>query len=235
MVLTQSMGDVPDIQDGPRLASRSRRVWLTAALAALAVVGVLYFFAAVTAAETLRPMYDPVQRTISELAVGRFGYLQISAFVVLGLSLLALPAGLWHRIRLTVLSRAGLALIAVGGLASFLAAAFPTDVRGAAVMTVAGEIHATAAGVGYACLVTAMLLLSLHFRGDRRWQSFHLRSSALTALGIAALLAMAVGGDGDLAGLLQRLMVVPLLSWVMLTGLRASRLAPAEQPGSPTR
>jgi hypothetical protein len=206
--------------------SRRARV-ITACLAGIAVVGVLYFFAAVSAEEALRPMYDPIQRTISELAVGRYGFLQISAFIALGLSLLALPAGLWQRLRSTLVSRLGLCLIALGGVASFVAAAFPTDLRNAAVATVSGEIHATIAGAGYACLITAMLLLSLHFRGDLRWRPIHLPASVLTLAGIAALLSMAAVGQSDIVGLVQRLMIVPLLSWVMLTGIQAMRISAA--------
>lgn len=225
MFHTQSMTNLA-ISRKLRRTFRNHLALLTAGLALLAVVGVLYFYAAVAAAEALRPMYDPVQRTISELAVGRYDYLQISAFVVLGLSLVALSAGLSQRLRHTILSRLGIALVGVGGLASLLAAAFPTDLRGAAIATVAGQVHATTAGAGYACLITAMLLLSLHFRGDRHWRSFHLTSLALTVAGVAALIAMAVAGSGNLAGLVQRLMTIPLLSWVMLTGTRAAGLAP---------
>ncbi len=215
-----------DLMKRAKGTSRRTRV-VTACLAGFAVLGVLYFFAAVTTEEALRPMYDPVQRTISELAVGRYGFLQISAFVALGLSLLALPAGLWRRLRSTLVTRAGLCLIAVGGIASFVAAAFPTDLRDAAVATVSGQIHATIAGAGYACLITAMLLLSLHFRGDLRWRPIHLPASVLTLAGIAALLSMAAVGNSDIAGLVQRLMVVPLLSWVMLTGVQAMRVSAA--------
>jgi hypothetical protein len=211
-----------------RAVGTSRRARLiTACLAGIAVVGVLYFFAAVTTEEALRPMYDPVQRTISELAVGSYGFLQISAFVALGLSLIALPAGLWQRLRSTLVSRVGLCLIALGGVASFVAAAFPTDLRNAAAATVSGQIHATIAGAGYACLITAMLLLSLHFRDDLRWRPIHLPASVLTLSGIAALLSMAAAGNSDVAGLVQRLMVVPLLSWVMLTGIQAMRVSAA--------
>lgn len=199
----------------------------TACLAGVAVLGVLYFFAAVTTEEALRPMYDPVQRTISELAVGRYDFLQVSAFVALGLSLLALPAGLWRRLRMTLVSRLGLCLIAFGGVASFVAAAFPTDLRNAAVATVSGQIHETTASAGYACLITAMLLLSLHFRGDLRWRPIHLPASGLTLAGIAALLSLAAVGNSDITGLVQRLMVVPLLTWVMLTGVQAMRISAA--------
>jgi hypothetical protein len=206
--------------------SRRARV-ITSCLAGVTVLGVLYFFAAVSAEEALRPMYDPVQRTISELAVGRYDFLQISAFVALGLSLLALPAGLWRRLRSTLVSRLGLCLIALGGVASFVAAAFPTDLRNAAVATVSGQVHETTASAGYACLITAMLLLSLHFRGDLRWRPIHLPASGLTLAGMAALLSLAAVGQSDITGLVQRLMVVPLLTWVMLTGVQAMRISAA--------
>ncbi|HZK15111.1 MAG TPA: DUF998 domain-containing protein, partial [Solirubrobacterales bacterium] len=163
--------------------------WLTAILAAIAVLGVLYFLAAVSVGQLLRPMYDPVQRTISELAVGRYGSLQISAFVALGLSLVALPLGLWQRVRATITSRLGLGLILVGGVSSFAAAAFPTDLRNAAIVTLSGQIHQVSASVGYGCLITAMLLLSWHFRRDVPWRAFHLPSSGLSLVGLATLLA----------------------------------------------
>jgi hypothetical membrane protein len=218
-----------------RRVLRDHHALLTAGLALLAVMGVMYFFAAVAAAEALRPMYDPVQRTISELAVGRYDYLQISAFVALGLSLVALPAGLWQRMRRTVLSRVGIGLVASGGVASLVAAAFPTDLRGATFATLAGHVHNITAGTGYACLITAMLLLSLHFRGDAQWRSYHRLSLVLTALGVVALLGLAAAGGGDFAGLVQRLMAIPLLSWVMLTGMRAARLTPLGASTDPSR
>ena len=204
--------------------------WLAAILAAIAVLGVLYFLAAVSVGELLRPMYNPVQRTISELAVGRYGFLQISAFVALGLSLVALPLGLWQRVRATITSRLGLGLILVGGVSCFIAAAFPTDLRNAAIVTVSGEIHEVSASVGYACLITAMLLLSWHFRRDVPWRAFHLPSSGLSLVGLATLLAMAATGNSDIAGLLQRIMALTLLTWVALTAMHAGRLSLLARP-----
>jgi hypothetical protein len=208
--------------------------WATALCGALAVLGVLYFFAAVSVAEALRPMYDPVTRTISELAVGRNGWLQVSAFVVLGLSFWALPAGMWRRVRATLFSRLGLILLLVSGASSFVAAAFPTDLRGAAVATLSGDVHETAASVGYACLITAMLLFSWHFRRDESWRRFRPLSTGLTLLGLGILIAMAVTGNSDVAGLLQRTMAATLLVWVALAGVQAGRLSLAARPARVT-
>jgi Protein of unknown function (DUF998) len=204
--------------------------WVAALCAGFAVLGVAYFFAAVSAGEILRPMYDPVTRTISELAIGHDGWLQVSAFVALGVSLLALPAGLWQRVRTSVSSRLGLVLLVVCGASSFVAAAFPTDLRGAVVATIHGDVHEIAASVGYACLITAMLLFSWHFRRDHAWRPFHPTSTVLTLIGLATLLAMAATGNSEVVGLLQRAMAASLLMWVALTAVHAGRLSLAMRP-----
>ena len=211
-----------------RATAHGRRAlaWTTILCSIAAVLGVVYFFTAVSVEESLRPMYDPVTRTISELAVGRYGSLQVSAFVALGLSLWALPAGLWRRVRATIFSRLGLALLVVCGASSFVAAAFPTDLRGAVVATVSGDVHSVAASVGYSCLIAAMLLFSWHFRHDRSWHHFRPISIGLTLAGLALLVTMAAMGSGsDVAGLLQRSMAATLLVWVALAGAYAGRLS----------
>jgi hypothetical membrane protein len=207
---------------------RPLRAWVVRVLATFAVVGIVYFFAAVTTEEILRPLYDPVQRTISELAVGPLGYLQTSAFVVLGLSLLALQHALYRRLNHSVLTRVALILIGLCGVFSFLAAAFPTDLKGA-VVTVGGTIHDLVASFGYAGLVIAMILLSLHFRRDPYWRSFFRPSSSLAVLGVATTIFMGATSNTDLSGLSQRVMVVPLLVWVVLTSLHVRSL-PRRRP-----
>ena len=210
------------------ICRRTWRAWLVTVLATFTVLGILYFFAAVTTEELLRPLYDPVQRTISELAVGPFGFLQTSAFVVLGLSLLALQHGLARSLRHSALSKVACVLLALCGVTAFLAAAFPTNLKGA-VVTVAGQIHESAADAGYAGLIVAIILLTIHFRRDERWRGYVSASSSLAVLGAGSSIFMGATGGGDLSGLSQRLMVVPLLLWVVLTALRLRSLprAPA--------
>jgi Protein of unknown function (DUF998) len=207
----------------PPLRLTFRRRWLVTALAAVTVVGILYFFAAVTAEELLRPLYDPIQRTISELAIGPFGFLQTSAFIALGLSLLALQHALYRRLRHSLLSRIALVLLGLCGIASFLAAAFPTDLKGA-VVTLAGTIHDLAASFGYGALIIAMILLTLHFRRERHWRSFVLSSSSLSAVGVGASIFLGLTNGSDIMGLSQRAMAVPLLLWVVLTALHTTHV-----------
>jgi hypothetical protein len=197
-----------------------RHPWLTTLSAAIAAIAVLYFVVAVSVAELLRPFYDPLRATISELAVGHDGWIQVSAFCVLGVGLLALQHGLWRRLRGTLLSRSGLILLALCAAATFVAAAFPTDLTGSVVHTMSGDIHTWMADVGYSCLILGSLLLSLHFRHDEQWRSYHRPSLALALLGTAAAIAMALTTHSGVLGLTQRLMAVPLLLWILLTALR---------------
>jgi hypothetical protein len=211
------------------ICRRAWRAWLVTALATFTVLGILYFFAAVTTEELLRPLYNPIQRTISELAVGPFGFLQTSAFVVLGLSLLALQHGLARSVRRSALSQIAFVLIALCGVAAFLAAAFPTNLQGA-VVTLAGEIHESAADFGYAGLIVAIILLTVHFRRDDRWRTYFTASSSLAVLGAGSSVFMGATSGSDLSGLSQRLMVVPLLLWVVLTALRMRSLPQTPAP-----
>jgi hypothetical membrane protein len=207
-----------------------RHPWLTTLFSAVAVIAVLYFVAAVSVAQLLHPMYDPVQRTVSELAVGHDGWIQVSAFVVLGVGLLALQHGLWRRLRASLLSRSGRVLLALCAAATFVAAAFPTDLKGSVAHTVSGDIHAWMASVGYSCLILGALLLSIHFRHDEHWRSCHLPSLALALLGTAASIAMALTTHTDFLGLTQRAMAVPLLLWVLLIALRLLSLPAQPAP-----
>jgi hypothetical protein len=70
--------------------------------------------------------------------------------------------------------------------------------------------------------------LSIHFRHDEHWRSYHRPSLALALLGTAASVAMALTTNTDFLGLTQRAMAVPLLLWVLLTAVRLYTLpAPA--------
>jgi hypothetical protein len=197
---------------------------LATLFAAVTVAGVAYFFVALFVEQSLRPAYNPVQATISELAVGRYGFLLTSGFYVLGTSILSMSVGLWQRVRATLASRLGLVLLALSGVSAFIAAVFPTDLTGAVMKTTAGEIHAIVAGSGYTLLILAILALTLHFRRERRWRSYHPVSLVLAVFGCLALITVGVTSNTAVAGLAQRVMAVTLLAWVVLTALRLFRV-----------
>ena len=100
-------------------------------------------------------------------------------------------------------------------------------------VTLAGEIHESAADFGYAGLIVAIMLLTVQFRRDERWRSYFTASSTLAVLGAGSSIFMGATSGSDLSGLSQRLMVVPLLLWVVFTALRMRSLpqTPAPEPG----
>ena len=105
------------------VVQRSQRL---SRLAALAIVGQLVLLASAL----LLPIwseYSLIGDNISELALGRFGFVQTAAFLLAGLGTLALAfairkltAGSWG-------SRVGSSLIAAYGAGAILSAVFPTD------------------------------------------------------------------------------------------------------------
>jgi hypothetical membrane protein len=193
--------------------------------ASVTVAGVVYFGAAIVIEQALRPTYNPVQTTISELAVGRYGFLLTSGFYALGTSFLTMGLALWRGLRATLTSRLGLALLAVCGIAAYLAGIFPTDLAGAVVTTTAGTIHMIVASAGYTGLILAIWLFTRYFHRDEAWRAHHRVSLALGVLGSAALIAVGFTGHTAEAGLAQRIMAVTLLAWVGLTALRLRALA----------
>ena len=63
-------------------------------LGRLALACFVYFGGTLALMHGLRPEYDPVVETVSQYAVGPYGYLMTSAFLALGPGVVALALGL---------------------------------------------------------------------------------------------------------------------------------------------
>jgi hypothetical protein len=69
--------------------------------------------------------YDFSLQTVSELAVGRYGFLMTSAFIALGIGELALAVGLWS----AASARLALILQVIGGIIDLTSAIFEADLK----------------------------------------------------------------------------------------------------------
>src|SRR5579884_2864879 len=85
---------------------------------------VLTFVVLVIALHVLRPEMKPLNRTISEYALGPFGYLMTIAFIIRGLGELFLVTGLALGTMRSSRSWTGLALLTLATVCSFLVAIF---------------------------------------------------------------------------------------------------------------
>jgi hypothetical protein len=189
-------------------------------LAALAIVGQLVL---ITTA-LLLPIwseYSLIGDNISELALGRYGFVQAAAFLIAGLGTIGLAFAIR---KLTVGSRGSLGgslLVAVYGTGAILSAVFPTDrIDNPADMlslSTVGTIHAGVAIVSFVCVMVGMFVLTWTFARDNRWRSFW-RWSVIFPAGALAL--MLVQQQGPLIGLLQRLFIAVVSAWLILVACR---------------
>ncbi|UQU66874.1 DUF998 domain-containing protein [Couchioplanes caeruleus] len=189
------------------------------------VVGPPLFIIAFLVEESLRPGYDLLRQTVSELAIGRYGWQQIANFLVYGVLLLLFAAGLRRATRSVVLP----ALVVLVAVALIVSGLFVTDPVHTDPTSWHGTVHNIAAipvflGVPLLCLVVAVSSLR---RRNWGWTVY----STVTAV---AMLATIQGLASEAyAGLFQRITIVLGWAWLNLLALRvrAGHLAPSVPRG----
>jgi magnesium-transporting ATPase (P-type) len=199
-------------------------------LAAWAIVGQVIL--AVSA--WLLPLWSEfslIGDTISELALGRYGFAQTAAFLIAGLTTLGLAFAIRRLTQGWWGSLAGSLLIAVYGAGAVGSAVLPTDridsPADLASLSVAGMIHIAVALVSFVCAIVGMFILTRTFSRANGWQAFS-RLSVYFPAGALALLI--VQSEGPLVGLLQRLLVAVVSAWLILVARKIRMIVtPATQ------
>jgi hypothetical protein len=194
------------------------------ALSLLTITGAVLWVALVVVVQLLTPGQSALSMGLSGLATGRYGRLMKLAFVVRGLTALALVAAVAGSVPAAALSVPGLVLFAAWGGGSALLACYDTDMPGRN-PTRRGRAHALIALVAYVAAVAGMILLSLGLRsGDTavvgRWALF------IALVTVLALFAQFAGfaeaarspsrGLGRYAGLLQRIFLALVMLWTLV-------------------
>lgn len=140
----------------------------------LAVLGIAghAFSAAIAWLLPLFSGYTLIGNNISELVLGRYGYLQ-TAFLAAGVGTLAIAVGVRWATNGSWGSRVGSLLVGFFGAGSILLAIFPTDrtdtPEDLSSMTTVGTIHILVSLVSFACAIAGMLVLTRTFKQDARW------------------------------------------------------------------
>ena len=204
----------------------------TRPLAYAGIVGPVVFTVLVILQGVWQPDYDYVRLPISALAAWPLGWIQETAFLILGLSLMAFPLGLHRAIRPAKTASeggAGVALLAMGGAGILVAGAFPWRmVDGIPTETAP---HVVGAITTFVSTGLGLVRLSRRMSGDPRWRNL---APYTKATGLAVLLLFVALGffgidDGTplhpWAGLLQRVICVAWFSCVIVLALRLLRTA----------
>jgi hypothetical membrane protein len=203
-------------------------------LASVTIVG-LAFFAATALLLPIVSEYSLTADYISELAIGRYGYLQTAAFFAAGLGTLSLAVGVREATRGSWGSGLGSALVGLYGVGLILAGIFPTDKidpAGRVVLpTSAGTVHMVASALAFVLVIAGMFVLSRTFKRDARWQPIWPWSLVL-ALATLIGVIVAAPSEGPWVGLIQRSYIGTIILWQVFVAfwLRSiAKSASAEQ------
>jgi uncharacterized membrane protein len=160
---------------------------------------------------------------MSEYLVGPFGFLGTVAAYLLAATFLMLLVGLWRSVHPCGFLTASCVLLGVMIISVCVCTIFPIDVLrpdgSHSTLTKACIIHLASSAVLYVSLVALLLMLPSAYRRDEKWRSFSpvtLFLGFLTVASLAGLIFVPVG----LRGLAQRVMSLPIFTWLFFAGLR---------------
>ena len=172
--------------------------------------------------------YNSMRHAISSLSVGEFGWMQDANFIVTGILTLALAWGLWNVLVTRGGSMWGPILLVIVGLGWIGDGFFTTDpLNGYPPGTPVLPVPPTAQGwlhLFFAALIfglpAACFVLARHFdqQKERKWAIY----SKVTAITFLTLYLITIAGflqvDGlaNYAGILQRISLTIILTWMTL-------------------
>jgi hypothetical protein len=197
--------------------------WL-ARFASLAIVGQGILFASAWLLPIVSE-YSLVGDNMSELVLGRYGFIQTVAFLVAGVGTLGLAYAIRQLTKGTWGSLVGPLLVGLYGLGAILVAIFPTDRVDTAAdvwtQSTLGMIHVFVAMFSFLGMIIGMFILTRTFALLPAWRPL---TRLLVYIQVVALALFIVQGEGPLVGLLQRLLVAVISGWIILVALRVRKI-----------
>lgn len=191
---------------------------------------ILLFALLVILMPLLSPQTDPLSYTVSEYAIGPYGFLMTIAFILRALGVGFLAVGLAMGGSNTLYagqSRAGLFFLFLFTLCSLLVAVFPADPQHAQSFL----LHSVSALLGFSSFGIAALVWSQCFRKDTLW-----RSSALVSLLLGLFILLSLIGfllsPGGIKGLTERMIEFFIVVWLCFICWRLVKVAASAEYAS---
>lgn len=196
------------------------------------LVGPVLFVLTFTVAGLLRPGYSPVDQAVSDLGVGDNGWIVNGSLVILGLSLVGFAISFYRIIR----PPASTAF-------RFVTAAFIASVgigfAAAGIFDETNPLHwQLGAPLAYGGSILGLLLAGLLLRRDPVWGGW-VTASLLASLATLLLIGLTFytfssytfsagdpSPDGQLGGLMERVVIIEILAWYAALGWRLFRRSP---------
>jgi hypothetical protein len=197
---------------------------LTARIAEAALVCFAVFAVGIALMHFLRRDYDVSSHMISDYAVGPWGGVMTMAFAGASLGCLMLALGLARSRPGSIVGWLAAALFAIASMGLAVAAVYPTDLPDAP-STSAGYIHEMSVLVNIASIVLAALLTAVVAVRDARWRAHRVPGVVLALLLVAAVaVQFTTLYRGMPYGIANRLVVLVMTTWFVVTALRLRRL-----------
>jgi hypothetical protein len=158
--------------------------------------------------------YHPLSQAVSELALGRGGWLMAIAFCSLGTGTLCLAAVLR---RLDSTPRVGPLLIGASGLLSYVSAFVHAD--GPHGTTTHGQIHQAVGIATFILMIAGMFAVVRAFRHDHRYRVLATPTLAWAAAAVGGFFLIPLSGNAYF-GVAQRIFLAIILSWALMVSIR---------------
>ena len=189
----------------------------------MAVGAAVVFIAVLLIEGVLRPGYNPIYHTGSELELGERGWIQRANFLLMASGIFAFSVGVYR----TMGSTTGAVLLAIFALGMVVAGVFvPDAVRGyppgapteaSAKPTWQHQVHHLVGGpIAFFALLGACLTLAGQLQGGWRWYTV---MTAVAGLGLTIWTALAYQKDAAHTGLIQRGLILVYWSWIIVLGI----------------
>jgi Protein of unknown function (DUF998) len=173
-----------------------------------------------------RGHYHPLSQAVSELALGRAGWLMAIAFCSIGTGSLLIALALR---RIAAQPRVGPALLALSGLLSFVSAFVHAD--GSGPTTTHGRIHQFAGVATFLLIIAAMFSLIRAFRRDPAWQQIATPTLVWALTAVVGFFLIPISGNAYF-GVAQRVLLATFISWQLTVSLYAHRTEQQRQKTS---
>lgn len=189
-------------------------------------------------AGTLHPHYSPMRNSVSALADGRLGWLQVANFEITGLLIMIFAFGIRRYFRQVHENTGRASLFVVVAVAVIGAGIFKTDMRGfyypgpfviPLEHTWHGTLHVMFSLTGFLVLATACFVFARQFR---RWQlTGWANYSIVSGSGILVFLLLSIGALEHVQGLVayygvfERCSIITGLCWQSLLAAKLLQLS----------
>jgi hypothetical membrane protein len=189
------------------------------------ILGPILFAVLVVVGGLVYGGYSHASQKVSELGVAgaASATLQDLNFVMLGVCVLGFS---WALARVFGQPYLGPALVGYFGL---VVAVHGLGLRcdvGCQGQTTSGLLHNITGLSGFVAAILGMLVLARRWREDANWQSharFTVRAASVALVGLVSFVITQATGTQAVAGLAQRVFVIALLTWIVITAWKLRR------------